>query len=139
MIYYTKKIEDQVVLIGHKWQDLFTEAAKHHRSRITVESYSEAKEWSEQQRKWWKGILLRKLSEDNGDSILCWENRLKKEVMPDDFPTIVEEIEGETYRSLPSITTLGIKKMNEMVEGSVAYLRDKGFLWITLPDKELRR
>lgn len=138
--YITNQVEeDGVKVASGDWDAIQKEAGKHHRAEVIVRPYTEAKEWSEGQRKWFKGILLPALVADTGDSLLCWENRLKKEVMPDDFPTISEVIDGETYKYLPSITTLGIKKMNIMVEGSVDYLRDKGFDWVTLPDKELRK
>ncbi len=150
MKYLTKTIDGLPAVQGGKWQDIIYEAGKHHRSQITVESYSELKEWSEGQRKWFKGVLLPALAKSTGDSLLYWENKLKKNVMPDDFPTITEEIDGVEYKFLPSITTLGMTKMIEMVEGSVGHLRNgvdendvsiygDYFNWVTLPAKELKK
>ncbi len=60
-----------------------------------------------QQIKWVKGILLPALSKDTGDSVAVWEARLKRNVMPDDFPPIVTQDGSNVYITLPSITTLG--------------------------------
>ena len=141
MIFYTHKAGDEA---AGNWKAIQTEAAKHHRAKITVENYSEAKEWSEQQRKWWKGVLLPALAKDTGDSLASWETRLKLAVLPDDFQPEVACIDGIDYTYIPSIAGLSIKKMNLMVEGSVAHLRDENiygdhFHWVTLPDKELRK
>ena len=96
-----------------------------------------------QQTRWVKGILLPALSEDTGDSVAVWEARLKRNVMPDDFPPAVVQDSQIVYITLPSITTLGKRKMGQFIEGSVSHLRDEKiygdkFQWVTLPDKELR-
>ena len=142
--FITRTIDKQAAVEDGTWEDIQSEAAKHRRSKVSVESYSEAAEWSDQQRKWWKGVLLPALAEDTGDSIAYWENKLKLSVMPEDFQPITVIIDGSLLCYLPSITTLGIKKMNIMVEGSVAHLRDESiygdkFHWVTLPDKALRK
>ncbi len=141
--FITNTIDGIAAVQDKTWDDVQVEAAKHHRSKVTVESYSEAAEWSDQQRKWWKGVLLPALAQ-TGDSIEYWETRLKLAVMPDDFQPVTIVIDGKLYKYIPSITTLGMKKMNLMVEGSVAHLRDERiygdeFHWVTLPDKELRK
>ena len=94
--------------------------------------------------KWLKGILLPALSKDTGDSVAVWEARLKRNVMPDDFPPAVVQDGQNVYITLPSITILGKKKMGEFIEGSVSHLRDESiygdkFLWVTLPDENLRK
>ncbi len=97
-----------------------------------------------QQIKWLKGVLLPALSNDTGDSVAVWEARLKRNVMPDDFlPTVVQD-GTNVYITLPSITTLGKRKMGELIGGSVDHLRDENiygdkFHWVTLPCKELRK
>ncbi len=141
--FITEKIKDQAAVKDGTWEDIQTEAASHRRSKVTVESYSEEAEWSDGQRKWWKGILLPALASDTGNSIAYWEAKLKLEVMPDDFQPIVTVLDGVTYTYLPSVTTLSMKKMNQLMEGSVDHLRDEKvygdhFDWVTLPDPELR-
>ncbi len=149
-VFITNTIDGVAAVEDKTWDDIQVEAAKHRRSKVTVESYSEDAEWSDQQRKWWKGILLPALAKHTGDSVEYWETRLKLAVMPDDFQPVTVVIGGELYKYIPSITTLGMTKMNYMVEESVAHLRDgedeRGkslygdeFHWVTLPDKELRK
>lgn len=134
------------------WDGIQEEAGKYHRSKVTVEDYSEARELSEGQRNWWKGILLPALVKDTGDSLEFWETTLKLAVLPDDFKPIATVIDGIGYTYIPSITTIGINKMNIMVEGSVAHLRGEKyahlkkddkygdhFQWVTLPDKLKKR
>ena len=94
---------------------------------------------TEQQRKWWKGVLLPALQKDNGDSVESWETRLKLAVMPDEFQPIIVRVGNAVYTQIPSITKLSKKKMNELIEGSVAKLHEWDFAWVTLPDPELRR
>ena len=92
-----------------------------------------------QQIKWWKGCLLPALSKDTGDSRESWETKLKLAVMPDEFTPEIITFNGKEYARIPSITRLGIKKMNELIEGSVAQCHDWSLLWVTLPDSELRK
>ena len=105
-----------------------------------IKTLSPLEAHTDRQRRWFKGVLLPALKEDTGDSVLVWENRLKREVMPDDFPPTVCQDGSNVYVSLPSIKTLGKKKMNQLIEGSVAHLRDKyELMWVTLPDSDLRK
>jgi hypothetical protein len=99
---------------------------------------------TEQQRAWFKGVLLRDLSKDTGDSREYWETRLKLAVLPDDFVPFYIPIGKQVFPVLPSITKLSMRKMNMLIEGSVAHLRDGNiygdrFLWVTLPDSTLRK
>lgn len=137
--FITHQVDGQAAVVNAKWRDIQAEAAKHRRSRIIVEGYSEEREWSDGQRKWFKGILLPALAQDTGDSKLYWENRLKLAVMPDEFQPLKTKINGKTYWYLPSITILSMTKMNDFIEGSVEKCHEWGFLWVTLPDKELRK
>ena len=142
--FITNRIDGVAAVEDKTWEDIQVEAAKHRRSKVSVESYSEDAEWSDQQRKWWKGVLLPALAEYTGDSIAYWEAVLKLAVMPDDFQFITVSVEGKEITYLPSITILGMTKMNLMVKDSVAHLRDdriygKKFHWVTEPRRELRK
>jgi hypothetical protein len=134
--FLTERIDS--VAVGD-WPGIQKQAAMYRRARITVERYSEAKEWTEQQRRWWKGVLLPALAEDSGESKAYWESYLKLSVMPDAFPIETSIINGREFKSLPSVNTLSCKKMNELIEGSVAECHNRGFAWVTLPDRELRK
>ena len=98
---------------------------------------------TEGQRNWWKGILLKKLAEDTGDSVQYWESTLKLEVMPDVFALHYIPHGKQVIGIIPPITILSMKKMNELMEGSVAHLHETKygdkFLWVTMPDADLRK
>ncbi len=141
--FITRTIDGLAAVEDATWRQIEAEAATHRRSRIIVESFSEDAEWSEHQRAWWKGILLPALAADTGDSVEYWEAVLKLAVMPDEFKFITVTVDGSDFTYLPSITILGMKKMNLMIKGSVSHLRDEKiyhdkFLWVTEPRKELR-
>lgn len=136
MDYITERINNEAC---GDWPAIQKQAAMYRRARITVERYSEAKELTEQQRKWWKGILLPALAEDSGNSKAWWESRLKLAVMPEDFKPEIVTINGDKVAYLPSVSILSCKKTNELIEGSVAKCHEWGFLWVTLPDSELRK
>ena len=93
---------------------------------------------SDQQRKWWKGVLLPALAKDSGDSIEYWETTLKLSVMPDEFVPFYVPIGKQVFSVIPSITKLSKTKMNQMIEGSVAKCHELGLTWVVLPDSELR-
>ncbi len=151
-VFITRTVDGLAAVDDATWEKIQAEAATHRRSRVIVESYSEDAEWSDQQRKWWKGVLLPALAKDTGDSEAYWEAVLKLVVMPDEFQFITVVVDGTKFTYLPSITELGIGKMNLMIKGSVAHLRDETiygtklvdgkevpvFDWVTEPRKELR-
>ncbi len=143
LIVTTKHFEGQLVTQDGTFADIHEEASKFKRAAIIVERADGLKCWTPQQRAWWKGILLPQLAENTGDSMGYWENELKLGVMPDEFHLMSSHIDGRNHRHVPSILILNRKQMREMIEGSVAYLRDEKrygtqFDWVTLPDEELR-
>jgi hypothetical protein len=94
---------------------------------------------SYQQIKWWKGVLLPALSE-NGESVFTWETRLKIAIMPDEFKPEIIVVNNKECVMIPSIRDLGIKKMNQLIEGSVTYCQNiLGLDWVKLPDINLRK
>lgn len=137
--FITRKVDNAAAVDNGTWDDIQAEAASHWRSRVTVESFSEEAEWSEQQRRWWKGVLLPVLAKDSGNSVAYWEKMLKRNVMPDDFPILTDIVDGEVIKSIPSVNTLSMKKMNTLIEGSVEQCHEWGFTWVTLPDSDLRK
>jgi len=105
---------------------------------------------SNQQLRWWKGILLRKVADHTGDSVEYWETKLKTAVMPDEFQLYYVPLGKQVIGIVPSVTKLSVKKMNILMEGSVKHLREgvdeKGnslygdeFQWVTMPIEELRK
>jgi len=109
-----------------------------------IKILSPAKYITEGQRAWWKGILLPALALHTGDSVLYWETKLKLAVMPDEFQPIYVPLKRQVFPIIPSITILSVKKMGQLMDGSVKHLREDGgygeeFQWVTLPDSELSR
>ena len=99
---------------------------------------------TEQQRRWFKGVLLPELAKDTGDSVEYWEAILKLAVLPDDFKPFYVPIGKQIFPVMPSITKLSKKKMNKLIKGSVAHLHDERiyrdkFLWVTEPDKDKKK
>jgi len=94
---------------------------------------------TEQQRRWVKGVLLPALAKDTGDSKEYWETKLKLAVMPDRFKPFYIPMGKQVFPVIPSITILSKNQMGEFIEGSVAKCHEWGILWVTLPDKELRK
>ena len=134
--FITERINNEA--IGH-WPQIMKQAAMYRRAKITVERYSEAREISERQIRWWKGVLLPALAEDSGDSKAYWEAKLKLAVMPDEFKPEIVNLDTKQIAHIPSVSTLSGKKTNELIEGSVAQCHEWGFTWVTLPDSELRK
>jgi len=151
----TQRTDKQAAIINGKWSDIQLEAAKHNRSKITVEDYSEEKEITTRQINWWKGVLLPALSKDNGDSVSKWETRLKMAVLPEEFQPEIVEVNGYALNCVPSIKKLSCKKTIQLVEGSVDKLHDWGealrknnpdeygnvspYAWVELPDSAKRK
>lgn len=121
------------------WKAVYAACRKFSRFIVKVDEYNQEKELSDQQRAWWKGILLPALAKDTGESESKWEAILKLSVMPDEFKPVTITVGENGYSFIPSITNLSTKKMSQLIEGSVAKLHDWGFLWVTLPDPELRK
>ena len=155
MEFISNKINNEAAIEDGTWQDVQKEAAKHKRSKITVEPYSEEKEITNRQINWWKGVLLPALSKDNGDSVSKWETRLKMAVLPDEFEPEIVEVNGYALNCVPSVKKLSCKKTIQLVEGSVDKLHDWGealrknnpdeygnvnpYAWVQLPDSAKRK
>jgi hypothetical protein len=45
----------------------------------------------------------------------------------------------QVFPVIPSINKLSVKKMNQLIEGSVAKCHEIGKIWVTLPDSSLRK
>jgi len=92
---------------------------------------------TERQRSWWKGILMPALSKDNGETKRQWETKLLMAIFPEDVT--YSAVNNQVFPSVKSITEYGKKKMNQLIEESVAKCHEWGFDWVTLPDSELRK
>lgn len=104
-----------------------------------VKILSPAQFITEQQTRWWKGVLLPALAKDNGDSKTAWEIKLKLAVLPDLFQPEAVLVGQSAFMLIPSITKLSKKQMGDLIDGSVQQLHEWEFMWVTLPDETLRR
>ena len=107
-----------------------------------IQFISEAKDISNRQIRWWKGVLLKQLEADTGISKDEWEFTLKFSIMPEKFKPKGIVVNGAAYNIVPSITVLSVKQMNDMIKRSVQWLREHPagpkLDWVTEPDSDLR-
>ena len=124
-----------------QWREVYAEMEK--KGKGYFEVFDEEKYISYRQIKWWKGVLLKELSEYNGESKDEWETRLKFNVMPDKFVPKGVIYNKTAYNLVPSIKTLSVKQMNYMIKESVLWLREgkngPHLDWVTEPDSSLRK
>ena len=99
-------------------------------------AYTALQAHTKRQRDWWKGILLPALSKDNGETKRQWETRLIATIFPADVTYTV--INKQVFPVVKSIKAYGKKKMNILIEESVAKCHELGKDWVTLPDSSLR-
>lgn len=119
------------------------ELAKYEWSKVTIEPWSKSKERSLQQTRWWKGVLLPAMAKEKNLRKGEWEDTLKLNVMyqvfkPEKRRAILLDRTVHVYDHIPSISVLNCKQMNELIEGSVDWLRGEGYMWVTLPDSEMK-
>ena len=91
-----------------------------------------------QQIRWFKGILLKHLANDSGYTVGYWERKILKAHAPELVEIDVDEY-GNKDTFVRSINNLSKKRMSELIEGAVELAHDEGFTWVTLPDATLRR
>jgi hypothetical protein len=119
-----------------QWPAIHHEAAKYPHFEILVLNEDEA--ITDRQRRWFKGICCKGLSEWNGETVDEWENRLKAKCGSEIFKVINYNIEGQEYKRFESIANKGKKQITEFIENilSTAITMD----WpVYPPDADLRR
>lgn len=135
MIIKCVSVEEGQPLFDHPLSDLLEQCVP----GAAIQLLTPDKYISYQQIRWFKGVLLPVLSKDSGDSVEYWETLLKTSVMPDEFTPFYVPIGKQVFPIVPSINKLSIKKMNQLIEGSVAKCHEMGLTWVTLPDSELKK
>ena len=119
-----------------QWPAIHHEAAKHPHFAIVVLDEDEA--ITDRQRRWYKGICLKGLSDWNGETVDEWDYRLKVECGAEIFKMIRYEYKGKEFYRPQSITSKGKGKMTEFIENilSIAITKD----WpVYPPDPDLRK
>ena len=99
-----------------------------------IEVHNPGECMSVRQRAWFKGVLLPALSKDNGDTVRKWQGKLVEAIFPEDC-----NYDDNNNLIYPSIQGYSQRKMNTLIEESVAKCHEWGFTWVTLPDSDLRR
>ena len=119
-----------------QWPTIHLEAAKYPRFAIKVMNEDE---WmTDRQRRWYRGICLKGLSEWNGDTVDEWDYRLKVECGAEIFTMLKFQYGNMVYWRPESITSKSKKQMTEFIENilSKAITMD----WpVYPPDPDLRK
>ena len=108
MEYFQGRTNEQGTALAN-WPAIHKKAAalKHFVIKVMNED-----EWlTDRQRRWYKGICLRGLSEWNGETVDEWDYRLKVECGAEIFKVIEYEYEGKKYYRPESITSKSKKQM----------------------------
>lgn len=119
-----------------QWPAIHKEAAKYPRFAIKVMNEDE---WmTDRQRRWFKGVCCKGLSEWNGETLDEWSDRLKGECGSEIFKLIDYEIAGIKRFRFESITTKSKKQMTEFIENILS--KSITMDWpVYPPDPDLRK
>lgn len=119
-----------------QWPAIHAEAAKY--SRFAIKVMNEDEWMTDRQRRWYKGICLKGLSDWNGDTEDEWDYRLKVECGSEIFKVLKFEYEGMVYWRPESITVKSKKQMTEFIENILS--RAITMDWpVYPPDPDLRK
>lgn len=132
--YFVAKQNDPQPLA--QWPAIYYEINKRAKSYVAVFDYDEY--ITDRQRRWYKGICLKGLSDWNGDTVDEWDYRLKTECGSEIFKMLEFEYEDKKFYRPESITSKGKRQITEFIENilSTAITKD----WpVYPPDPDLRR
>jgi len=118
-----------------QWPAVHREASKYPRFVIVV--LNEDEDITDRQRRWYKGICLKELSDWNGDSVDEWDYRLKVECGAEIFKMLRFTYEGKEYFRPDSITSKTKKQMTEFIENILSTAITKEWP-VYPPDPDLR-
>jgi len=119
-----------------QWPAIHHEAAKYPHFEVVVLDEDEA--ITDRQRRWFKGVCCKGLSEWNGDTVDEWENRLKNECGSGIFKIITFTIGGQEFKRFESIANKGKRPMTEFIENILSWALTND-LPVYPPDADLRR
>lgn len=119
-----------------QWPAIHREAAKYPRFAIKVMNDDE---WiTDRQRRWYKGICLKGLSDWNSETVDEWDYRLKVECGSEIFKMLEFEYEGKTFFRPQSITSISKKSMTDFIENILS--KSITMDWpVYPPDPDLRK
>ena len=119
-----------------QWPAVHREASKHAHFEIVV--LNEAEAITDRQRRWYKGICLKELSDWNGDTVDEWDFRLKTECGAEIFKMLKFKYSGKEFYRPQSITSVGKKQMIQFIENILSISITKEWP-VYPPDPELRK
>lgn len=119
-----------------QWPAIHKEAAKYPRFAIKVMNEDE---WiTDRQRRWYKGVCLKELSDWNGDTVDEWDYRLKVECGAEIFKMLKFQYGDMVYWRPESITSKRKKQMNQFIENILS--KSITECWpVYPPDPDLRK
>ena len=119
-----------------QWPAIHIEAAKYPRFAIKVMNEDE---WmTDRQRRWYKGVCLKGLSEWNGETVDEWDYRLKVECGSEIFAMLKFLYGDMVYWRPESITTKSKKQMTAFIENILS--KSITMEWpVYPPDPDLRK
>ena len=119
-----------------QWPTIHYEAAQYPHFVIVVLNEDEA--ITDRQRRWYRGVCCKKLSEWNGDTVDEWDYRLKVECGAEIFKMLKFQFNGKEFYRPESITAKGKKQMTDFIENILSMAITKGWP-VYPPDPDLRR
>jgi len=118
-----------------QWPAIRLEAAKYHHFSIAVMNEDEA--ITDRQRRWYKGVCIKCLSEWNGESFDEWDYRLKIECGSEIFNVNKYQYGGMVYYRPDSISGKSKKQMTVFIENILSKSITEGWP-VYPPDPDLR-
>lgn len=134
MEYFQGRTDEQGRVLTD-WPKVYAECAKY--PKFVIKVMNENDYITDRQRRWYKGICLKELSDWNGDTVDEWDYRLKVECGAEIFTMLSFEYGGMKYWRPESITSKSKKQMTQFIENilSKAITDD----WpVDPPDPDLR-
>lgn len=119
-----------------QWPAVHHEAAKHPHFIISILNEDEA--ITDRQRRWYKGVCLKDLSDWNGDTVDEWDYRLKTECGSEIFKMLLYEYNGQQYYRPESITSKSKKQITQYIENILSKSIEKDWP-VYPPDPDLRK
>jgi hypothetical protein len=119
-----------------QWPAIQLEAAKFPHFVISVLNEEEA--ITDRQRRWYKGVCLKGLSDWNGDTVDEWDYRLKIECGSEIFKVPKYTYGDMVYWRPESIANKGKKQITEFIENILSKSITEGWP-VYPPDPDLRR
>lgn len=119
-----------------QWPTIHYEAAKH--QHFTIAVLNEEETITERQRRWYKGVCLKGLSDWNGDTKDEWDYRLKVECGSEIFKILKFKYGDMVYWRPESITSKSKKQMTEFIENILSWAITNNIPCYP-PDPDLRK